>query len=255
MLPQDLPKPANEFQIRPFLKLEPDEFPQKWQTILDAAGAGKVTSRIVEETLQLPKRKRKRRNLTTPDRKEKFNELLDSLRAALEEKNVEDAMREPNGRGVALSMAKAVADAGLAPGDIDCVNAHGTGTPKNDIAETQAIKQTLGARAPVIPVTDKSMTGHLIATSGALEAIASAMTLYARKVPPTINLVCADPQCDLDYVADGCRGFAGRTVLSNSFGFWGQTLHWFWEDLTPAETSESPNQGMCRFSQNSLSVV
>jgi hypothetical protein len=94
LLPQDLPKPANEFQIRPFLKLEPDEFPKKWQTILDAAGAGKVTSRIVEETLQLPKRKRKRRNLTTSDRKEKVNELLDSLRAALEEKNVEEAMRE-----------------------------------------------------------------------------------------------------------------------------------------------------------------
>jgi hypothetical protein len=94
LLPQDLPKPANEFQIRPFLKLEPDEFPKKWQTILDAAGARKVTSRIVEETLQLPKRKRKRRNLTTSDRKEKVNELLDSLRAALEEKNVEDAMRE-----------------------------------------------------------------------------------------------------------------------------------------------------------------
>jgi hypothetical protein len=94
LLPQDLPKPANEFQIRPFLKLEPDEFPKKWQTILDAAGAGKVTSRIVEETLHLPKRRRKRRNLKASDQKEKVNELLDSLRAALEEKNVEDAMQE-----------------------------------------------------------------------------------------------------------------------------------------------------------------
>lgn len=130
---------------------------------------------------------------------------------------------EPNGRGAALSMAKAIADAGLAAGDIDCVNAHGTGTPKNDITETRAIKQTLGVRAQAIPVTaNKSMTGHMIATSGALEAIATALTLYTRKVPPTINLICPDAQCDLDYVADGCRDFSGRTVLSNSFGFGGQ---------------------------------
>jgi 3-oxoacyl-[acyl-carrier-protein] synthase II len=130
---------------------------------------------------------------------------------------------EPNGRGAALSMAKAVADAGLTPADIDCVNAHGTGTPKNDIAETRAIKHALGSRAQAIPVTaNKSMTGHMIATSGALEAIASAMTLHTGKVPPTINLATPDPQCDLDYVADGCQDFAGRTVLSNSFGFGGQ---------------------------------
>ena len=94
LLPENQPKPANEFQIRPFLKLEPEEFPKKWQTILDAAGAGKVTSRIVEETLQLPKRRRKRRSPRTSDQKEKVNELLGSLRAALEEKNVEDAMKE-----------------------------------------------------------------------------------------------------------------------------------------------------------------
>lgn len=94
LLPENQPKPANEFQIRPFLKLEPEEFPRKWQTILEAAGAGKVTSRIVEETLQLPKRKRKRRNLKTSDQKEKINELLESLRTALEEKDVDDALKE-----------------------------------------------------------------------------------------------------------------------------------------------------------------
>jgi len=130
---------------------------------------------------------------------------------------------EPHGRGAALSMARAIADAGLTPHEIDCVNAHGTGTPKNDIAETRAIQHTLGARARAIPVTaNKSMTGHMIATSGALEAIASAMTLHTRKLPPTINLACPDPQCDLDYVVEGCRDFTGRTVLSNSFGFGGQ---------------------------------
>jgi len=130
---------------------------------------------------------------------------------------------EPNGRGAALSMAKAIVAAGLKPGDIDSINAHGTGTPKNDVAETLAIKQTLGARAKVIPVTaNKSMTGHMIATSGAMEAVASAMTLHTRKIPPTINLSCPDPRCDLDYVAGGSRDFEGRTVLSNSFGFGGQ---------------------------------
>ena len=94
LLPENQPKPANEFQIRPFLKLEPEEFPKKWQTIIDAAGAGKVTSRIVEEALNLPKRKRKRRNLRASDQREKINELLDSLRAALNERNVEEAIKE-----------------------------------------------------------------------------------------------------------------------------------------------------------------
>jgi 3-oxoacyl-[acyl-carrier-protein] synthase II len=130
---------------------------------------------------------------------------------------------EPNGKGAVLSMMKAMADAGLRPEAIDCVNAHGTGTPKNDVAETRAIKQALGARAYAIPVTaNKSMTGHLIAASGAVEAAASALTLFTGKVPPTINLSEQDPECDLDYVPKASREFNGRTVLSNSFGFGGQ---------------------------------
>jgi 3-oxoacyl-[acyl-carrier-protein] synthase II len=130
---------------------------------------------------------------------------------------------EPSGRGAVLSMTGAIKDAGLTAEDVDCVNAHGTGTPKNDVVETRAIKQVLGARAGAIPVTaNKSMTGHMIATSGALEAVVSALTLHTGKVPPTINLACPDPDCDLDYVAEGSRDFAGHTVLSNSFGFGGQ---------------------------------
>jgi 3-oxoacyl-[acyl-carrier-protein] synthase II len=130
---------------------------------------------------------------------------------------------EPAGAGAALSMTRAMADAKLRPEQIDCINAHGTGTLKNDLAETMAIKQALGARACEIPITaNKSMTGHLIAASGAVEAAASALTLFTGKVPPTINLARRDPQCDLDYVAEGCRDFNGLTVLSNSFGFGGQ---------------------------------
>jgi 3-oxoacyl-[acyl-carrier-protein] synthase II len=129
----------------------------------------------------------------------------------------------PDGRGAVRSMMLALRSAGLRPEQIDCVNAHATGTPKNDAIETAAIKQALGPRARQIPVhAVKSMTGHMIGASGAVEAVAAALTLSKRIVPPTINLQHPDPECDLDYVADGARAFAGRTVLSNSFGFGGQ---------------------------------
>ena len=124
---------------------------------------------------------------------------------------------DPSGNGARLSMSKALSDAGMEPGEIDCVNAHGTGTAKNDAMETSAIKAVLGRRARAIPVhAVKSMTGHLIAASGAVEAVAAALTISRGLVPPTINLTTPDPQCDLDYVADGARAFAGRTVMSNS---------------------------------------
>ena len=129
----------------------------------------------------------------------------------------------PDGRGAILSMETALRDARLDAGRIDCVNAHGTGTPKNDAAETLAIKTVLGRRAREIPVhAVKSMTGHLIAASGAVEAVASVLTLSEGVVPPTINLRKPDPECDLDYVPGEARPFPGRTVLSNSFGFGGQ---------------------------------
>jgi 3-oxoacyl-[acyl-carrier-protein] synthase II len=130
---------------------------------------------------------------------------------------------EPAGRGATRSMARAIADAGLTPVEIDSINAHGTGTPKNDVAETLAIKQVFGERAHRIPITaNKSMTGHMIAASGAVEAVASALALQTGKIPPTINLVMPDPQCDLDYTAGHARDFSGATMLSNSFGFGGQ---------------------------------
>jgi 3-oxoacyl-[acyl-carrier-protein] synthase II len=129
----------------------------------------------------------------------------------------------PDCRGAAHSMRLALRDGRLAPAQVDCVSAHGTGTPKNDVVETLAIKEVLGARAHHVPVHSvKSMTGHLIAASGAAEAAVAVLTLHEGVVPPTINLVCPDPQCDLDYVPHASRPFHGRTVLSNSFGFGGQ---------------------------------
>jgi 3-oxoacyl-[acyl-carrier-protein] synthase II len=130
---------------------------------------------------------------------------------------------EPEGLGATLSMRKAIADAGLDPGQIDCINAHGTGTFKNDISETRAIQRVFGERAARIPVTaNKSMTGHMIASSGAAEAVSSILTLARGKIPPTINLRVCDPLCQLEHVSGVCREFSGSTVLSNSFGFGGQ---------------------------------
>ncbi len=130
---------------------------------------------------------------------------------------------DPTGRGAAQSMSRALDDAGLEASDIDCVSAHATGTPKNDAVETRAIKEVLGRRAYDIPVhAVKSMTGHMIAASGAVEAVAAVMTIRQGTVPPTINLENPDEECDLDYVPGHSRAFAGDTVLSNSFGFGGQ---------------------------------
>ena len=130
---------------------------------------------------------------------------------------------DPAGQGAVEAMRQAMSVAGLGPQDIDCVSAHATGTIKNDIMETAAIKKVFCDRAYRIPVhAVKSMTGHLIAASGAMEAAVAAMTISRRTVPPTINLEKPDPQCDLDYVSGGKRPFGGDTVLSNSFGLGGQ---------------------------------
>ncbi|MBK8477941.1 MAG: beta-ketoacyl-[acyl-carrier-protein] synthase family protein [Opitutaceae bacterium] len=129
----------------------------------------------------------------------------------------------PDGEGAARSMSRAIADAGLSPEQIGAINAHGTGTPKNDAAEALAIGRVFGAHARRTPVTaNKSMTGHMIAASGAFEAAVSALTLHTGWLPPTLNLTHPDPLCDLDHVMGARRLYAGDTVLSNSFGFGGQ---------------------------------
>jgi hypothetical protein len=94
LLPEETPRPANEFQIRPFLKLDPQEFPKKWQEIVETAGEEKVTSKIVEDSLGLGRKKRRRRKARGSDQKKEVNELLASLRAALEKKEVGDALKQ-----------------------------------------------------------------------------------------------------------------------------------------------------------------
>jgi len=130
---------------------------------------------------------------------------------------------DDTGKGAVRSMSSALKSASLQPNNIDCINAHGTGTIKNDIVETAAIKEVFGRHAYHIPVHSvKSMTGHMIAASGTVEAVTSVLTISRRQISPTINLTKADEQCDLDYVSDGPREFTGDIVLSNSFGFGGQ---------------------------------
>jgi 3-oxoacyl-[acyl-carrier-protein] synthase II len=120
-------------------------------------------------------------------------------------------------------MAQALARAGLRPEDVDYVNAHGTGTRKNDPAETRAIRSVFGAAADRLAVSStKSQIGHLIGAAGAVEFVASLFALEAQLMPATINLGTRDPECDLDFVPNSPRPERVRRVLSNSFGFGGQ---------------------------------
>lgn len=127
-----------------------------------------------------------------------------------------------NGAGAALSMRLALENAALQPADIGYINAHGTSTPLNDKSETAAIKTVFGEQAYRIPISStKSMTGHLLGASGALEAVVCAKVLQENLLPPTINYETPDPECDLDYVPNQARPANPVHVMSNSFGFGG----------------------------------
>jgi 3-oxoacyl-(acyl-carrier-protein) synthase len=129
----------------------------------------------------------------------------------------------PTVAGQANAMRAALDSASLNPGDVDYINAHGTGTLQNDAVETAAIKAVFGERAYAIPVSStKSMHGHLLGAAGALEFVIAVMCLKRATVPPTMHLNSPDPACDLDYVAGKARyGMSVRTVMSNSFAFGG----------------------------------
>jgi 3-oxoacyl-[acyl-carrier-protein] synthase II len=130
---------------------------------------------------------------------------------------------EPEGKGAALSMKAALREARQDPSAIDYINAHGTSTRLNDLMETMAVKRVFGHRASKIPMSSqKSMVGHLIGASGALEAAATALSLQRGVIPPTINQETPDPDCDLDYVPNTAREIPVHTAISNSFGFGGQ---------------------------------
>jgi 3-oxoacyl-[acyl-carrier-protein] synthase II len=127
-----------------------------------------------------------------------------------------------NGEGAALAMRRALRSAGIEPEDVDYINAHGTSTPIGDVAETRAIRAVFGCHADNLLVSStKSMLGHAL---GATSAVEAGLTIFALRdgiVPPTINLTEPDPACDLDYVPLHARQAPIRIALSNSFGFGG----------------------------------
>ena len=120
-------------------------------------------------------------------------------------------------------MTAALSDAGVPASAIDYINAHGTSTQQNDLAETMAIKKVFGERAWSLPVSsNKSMIGHTIAAAGAIECVLTLMGMDRSLILPTINYESKDPKCDLDYVPNQVRQQEHRIALSNSFGFGGQ---------------------------------
>jgi 3-oxoacyl-[acyl-carrier-protein] synthase II len=129
----------------------------------------------------------------------------------------------PEGEGATLAIQRALKDADVAPEQINYINAHGTSTPKNDIAETKAIRRVFGKRADSIPVSStKSMIGHLISAAGAVEVAAAILCAQKNFIHPTINLETPDSGCDLDYVPKKARRAIVSYFLKNSFAFGGQ---------------------------------
>jgi 3-oxoacyl-[acyl-carrier-protein] synthase II len=129
---------------------------------------------------------------------------------------------EPDWENQARCIKLALNEASILPQEVDYINAHGTSTILNDIAETKAIKAALGEHSKKVPVSsNKSMTGHLLGATGAVEAIFTALTIQDSIIPPTINYDTPDPECDLDYVPNVARKAEVNVALSNSFGFGG----------------------------------
>ncbi len=131
-------------------------------------------------------------------------------------------LTSPDQGGMARAIAGALADARLAPGDIQYINAHGTGTAANDVTETRALRQVFGAHAEKLAISStKSMVGHALGAAGALELVATIMAVREGVAPPTIGYLGPDPDCDLDYVPNAARPMRIDAALSNSFAFGG----------------------------------
>jgi 3-oxoacyl-[acyl-carrier-protein] synthase II len=129
---------------------------------------------------------------------------------------------DKNGVGAAHAMRLAVLDAGIDPSGVDYINAHGTSTPLGDAAETAAIKTVFGEHAYKLSVSStKSQLGHLLGASGGIELIFCILAIRDSLVPPTINYVTPDPDCDLDYTPNQPKQRAVTVAMSNSFGFGG----------------------------------
>jgi len=132
---------------------------------------------------------------------------------------------EPSGEGIARAIKLALRDAGISPEKVDYINAHGTGTPMNDLVETRGIKIAFGKRAHTIPLNAiKSMIGHCLGSAGGIEAIATLLSLQEGVIPPTINYSTPDPECDLDYTPNEAKKKDVSIALSNSFAFGGNNV-------------------------------
>ncbi|MFC2019858.1 beta-ketoacyl-ACP synthase II [Chloroflexota bacterium] len=128
----------------------------------------------------------------------------------------------PNGEGAAKALNLAIKRAGVSPGEVDYINAHGSATVLNDVTETHALKSVFSESVYRIPISStKSMTGHLLGASGAIEAVTCILAINHGIIPPTINLISPDPECDLDYVPNKARSVKVTTAISNTFGFGG----------------------------------
>ena len=133
------------------------------------------------------------------------------------------AASDPDAKGPVRTIRLALQDAGITPEEVDHINAHGTSTPSNDLAETHAIKEVFQERAYAIPISStKSMIGHTMGAAGAIEAAVCALTIDRQIIHPTINYEEPDPECDLDYVPNMARNYPVMTALSNSFGLGAQ---------------------------------
>jgi len=132
---------------------------------------------------------------------------------------------EPHGEGIARAIAIALRNAGVDPSDIDYINAHGTGTISNDVAETNGIKRVFGRKAKSIPISSiKSMVGHCLGSAGAIEAISSLLTIKEGTIPPTIHYQVPDPSCDLHYTPNEAIQRKVDIAISNSFAFGGNNV-------------------------------